>query len=492
MRGRQTATWILATAMLASAAPPLARLKSVRPVSTSSVTRITVEATGEVQWVADRLENPARLVFDFPRTVPGDGKRGIRTIPVGDARVKQLRVAETQPGRMRVVVDLAGPVDFTAERMRRSPGVVIQITSPRGLAAQQAKPIRTAEETAVRQPVGRVEPPPQTEPAPVLEAKRREPTAAEKMAAELAARPEPARESAPARDAEPPLPVVAALPPAKAVPPAPDPAPVSAPVRASPPAPRPPDRLPPAAAARGSQTLIRALGLKLGRVVLDPGHGGHDHGTIGRNGLTEKELVLDIAQRLGGLLEEQLGVEVIYTRTDDTFVPLEERTAMANEQRADLFLSIHANSAPYRNVSGVETYYLNLSTSREALNLAARENASSQRSIHELTSLIQKITTNEKIAESREFASKVQMALHGAASRLNPGAQNRGVKKAPFVVLLGASMPSILTEIGFVSNPQEEALLSKPEYRQRIAEGLLLGVKRYAETLSHFQIATKD
>jgi N-acetylmuramoyl-L-alanine amidase len=477
--------------MAASAAPPLARLKSVRPVSTGSVTRITVEATGEIQWVADRLENPARLVFDFPRTVPGDGKRGIRTIPVGDARVKQLRVAETQPGKMRVVVDLAGPVDFSAERTRRTPGVVIQITSPRSLALQQAKPIRFAEETAVRQPVGRAEPrPPEPEPGPPLEGKRREPTAAEKMAAELAARPEPPRESAQARAAEPPLPMVAALPPAKA---APEPAPVSGPLRAaSPAALPPPDRLPPAAAARGSQTLIRALGLKLGRVVLDPGHGGHDHGTIGRNGLTEKELVLDIAKRLGGLLEEQLGVEVIYTRTDDTFVPLEERTAMANEQRADLFLSIHANSAPYRSASGVETYYLNLSTSREALDLAARENASSQRSIHDLTSLIQKITTNEKIAESREFASKVQLALHGMSSRHNPGAQNRGVKKAPFVVLLGASMPSILTEIGFVSNPREEALLSKPEYRQRIAEGLLLGVKRYAESLSHFQIATKD
>jgi N-acetylmuramoyl-L-alanine amidase len=484
----------LAAALAASAAPPLVRLKSVRPVSTGSVTRITVEATGEIQWVADRLENPARLVFDFPRTLPGDGKRGIRTIPVGDARVKQLRVAETQPGRMRVVVDLAGPVDFSAEKARRTPGVVIQITSPRGLAAQQAKPVRSAEEPVVRQPVGRAEPQQtEPEPAPVLEAKRREPTAAEKMAAELAARPEAPREPpAQARAAEPPLPMAAALSSARALPPAPEPAPASAPVRASPPALRSLESLPPATAARGSQTLIRALGLKLGRVVLDPGHGGHDHGTIGRNGLTEKELVLDVAQRLGGLLEEQLGVEVIYTRTDDTFVPLEERTAMANEQRADLFLSIHANSAPYRNASGVETYYLNLSTSREALDLAARENASSQRSIHELTSLIQKITTNEKIAESREFASKVQIALHGVSSRLNPGAQNRGVKKAPFVVLLGASMPSILTEIGFVSNPREEALLSKPEYRQRIAEGLLLGVKRYAETLSHFQIATKD
>lgn len=238
--------------------------------------------------------------------------------------------------------------------------------------------------------------------------------------------------------------------------------------------------------------MIRALGLKVGRVVIDPGHGGHDHGSTGPGGLMEKELVLDVAQRLGKLIEERLGSEVIFTRNDDTFIALEDRTELANEKHADLFLSIHANSSPYPSVSGVETYYLNFSSTRDALDIASRENAGSQKSIHELSDLIQKITKHDKAEESREFASKMQTALYGAAARTNPSAKNRGVKKAPFVVLIGATMPSILAEIGFVSNPREETLLKRPEHRQKLAEALYRGLSRYAETLSHFQVAARD
>lgn len=242
----------------------------------------------------------------------------------------------------------------------------------------------------------------------------------------------------------------------------------------------------------GSRSLVRALGLKLGTVVLDPGHGGRDTGTIGPTGLTEKELVLDIARRLGALIEERLEAEVIYTRTDDVSVPLEERTALANEKKADLFLSIHANSG-VRSAAGAETYYLNFTTSRRALDVAARENASSEKTIHELQSLIQKIALKDKIEESREFASKVQAALHAAQKKTNRRAKNRGVRKAPFLVLIGARMPSVLTEVTFLSNPREERQLKRGQNRQRIAEALYKGLSQYASTLSHFQVArSKD
>ena len=239
----------------------------------------------------------------------------------------------------------------------------------------------------------------------------------------------------------------------------------------------------------GETSLVRTLGLKLQRIVIDPGHGGHDEGTQGPKGLLEKDLVLDVALRLGKLIEQRMGSEVIYTRTDDTFVPLEGRTALANEKKADLFLSIHANSSPYPRITGVETYYLNFTDSKDAMEVAARENAGSDQSIFELHDLIQKISLHDKASESRDFADRIQSALFSFSAKTFTTEKNRGVKKAPFVVLIGANMPSVLAEIGFLSNPREEALLNKPDYRQKLAEALYRGVSKYAESLSHFQVA---
>jgi N-acetylmuramoyl-L-alanine amidase len=243
--------------------------------------------------------------------------------------------------------------------------------------------------------------------------------------------------------------------------------------------------------ALGDRSLTRALGLKIGKIVIDAGHGGHDTGTIGPNGLQEKDLVLDVAKRLGRLLETRLGADVVYTRRDDTFVPLETRTAIANRERADLFISIHANSSRDEGARGVETYYLNFTSSPEALEVAARENAVSEKSIHELQDLVKKIALKEKIDESREFASDIQDSLYGGLSLSNVGIRNRGVKKAPFIVLIGANMPSILAEISFVSNPTDERKLETSEHRQRIAESLYRGVARYAGGLSGVKVASK-
>jgi N-acetylmuramoyl-L-alanine amidase len=243
--------------------------------------------------------------------------------------------------------------------------------------------------------------------------------------------------------------------------------------------------------ASGDRSLIRALGLKIGKIVIDPGHGGHDTGTIGPNGLEEKDLVLEVGKRLGKLLQTRLGAEVVYTRKDDTFIPLETRTAIANQERADLFVSIHANSSSDPEARGVETYYLNFTSSPEALEVAARENAVSEKSIYELQDLVKKIALKEKIEESREFASDVQQSLHSSLAAKSPAIRNRGVKKAPFIVLIGASMPSILAEISFVSNPSDERRLKTAEYRQRIAESLYRGIAKYVNGLSGVKVASK-
>jgi N-acetylmuramoyl-L-alanine amidase len=242
--------------------------------------------------------------------------------------------------------------------------------------------------------------------------------------------------------------------------------------------------------ALGERSLIRALGLKIGKIVVDAGHGGHDTGTIGPNGLREKDLVLDVALRLGKLLQNKLGADVVYTRDDDTFIPLETRTAIANQNQADLFISIHANSSSDPDARGIETYYLNFTSSPEALEVAARENAVSEKSIHELQDLVKKIALKEKIEESREFAADVEKSLHSGLISRSPGLKDRGVKKAPFIVLIGANMPSILAEISFVSNPTDERKLKMPEYRQKIAESLYRGVSKYVSGLSGVKVAS--
>jgi N-acetylmuramoyl-L-alanine amidase len=225
----------------------------------------------------------------------------------------------------------------------------------------------------------------------------------------------------------------------------------------------------------GTNSLIRALGLKINRVVIDPGHGGHDQGTEGPK----------------GLVQDNMGAEVIYTRSDDTFVPLEGRTALANEKKADLFLSIHANSSPIAKISGVETYYLNITGAKDAMDVAARENGPTQNSIFELQNIVKKIALHDKSEESHEFAKRVEASLYAFSLKNFPGTRDRGVKTAPFIVLIGANMPSVLAEIGFVSNSREEALLKKPDYRQKLAEALYKGMEKYTDSLSHFQAAAR-
>lgn len=239
----------------------------------------------------------------------------------------------------------------------------------------------------------------------------------------------------------------------------------------------------------GSQTLTRALGLKVARIVIDPGHGGFDTGTIGPSGLEEKDLVLDVGLRLRKLIETETNSEVFMTRSTDKFIPLEERTAIANEDGADLFISIHANASSDHRVRGIETYFLNFTSDPDALQLAARENATSQESVHQLQDLIQKIALNNKIEESQELARNIQTVLYKRMSKVSRGIHNRGVRKAPFVVLIGANMPSILTEISFLSSPHSERLLKSSAYREQIAKALFNGIENYIGNLGSVRMA---
>jgi N-acetylmuramoyl-L-alanine amidase len=239
---------------------------------------------------------------------------------------------------------------------------------------------------------------------------------------------------------------------------------------------------PPAVNGRGKFSLSRQLGLGVARIVIDPGHGGYDPGAMS-DGVAEADVVLDVAMRLERLLTQQPGVEVVLTRRANVFVSLEERTAMANRAGADLFLSIHANASEDDRARGIETYFLNFAPNPAAEAIAARENTASARTMRQLPDIVKAIALNNKIDESRDFASLVQSAMMERLKRGNGNVKDLGVKQAPFMVLIGATMPSILAEISFLTNPQEAVLLRGTAYRQQIAEALLNGIMRYQRSL---------
>jgi N-acetylmuramoyl-L-alanine amidase len=512
-RSKRLAGFLVAASLCFGAGTKIApgKVTAVRFWSLGEITRVAIEVSSDFHYKSDRLENPDRLFFDIEGARPAMENKGMHVIPVGDALIKQIRVAETHPGVTRVVLDLEKHAEFKASQLANPDRLMIEvrlkdkpappvttsvtggkriedaparavtpdIATPTVVASRtEAAPVETPKPEVARIPLKRFEPPPsnpdppRTSPAPELLAQPPDSLASKPT------RPLPPYTPPPtmfARNTAPPPPVSTLA----KDPGVPIPTPLSEPAPAK-------------RNANGERSLTRVLGLKLGRVVIDPGHGGHDVGTHGASGVYEKDIVLDVAKRLGALLEERLGSEVIYTRTDDTYIALEQRTQTANDRKADLFLSIHANSSPYRYVAGVETYYLNFTTSKAALDVAARENASSERSVFDLKDLLQKIALKDKIDESREFATRIESSLYGLSSKSNPSGKNRGVKRAPFVVLIGASMPSVLAEIGFLTNNNDETLLKKSEHRQKIAEALYKGIASYAETLSHFQVAKRD
>jgi len=526
----------------------LPRVTGIRHWSTPDYTRVAIDIEQEVKFDSQRIANPDRVFFDLRDTKLASTLVG-KTFDVDDGFLKKIRVAEFQPGRTRVVLEVDDLASYDAFLLPNPYRLIIDVHGKQSRAtlmakassamestsgasddsgadqdsaatdlgddnskADQAKPqkptVRFAKSKPTENTVAKEHPdaPPVADggaepvggigvvkttvtvpgsnrkiPKTIVEAEDEAPTTVATLEPEQL-RPEvtPAQREkiSEAEPSKPPKTKVAAeRKKGSRTAPAPDTADLGG--REARPT------------AAGDRSLIRALGLKIGKIVIDAGHGGHDTGTIGPNGLLEKDLVLDVAKRLGRLLETRLGAEVVYTRQDDTFIPLETRTAIANRERADLFISIHANSSRDSDARGVETYYLNFTSSPEALEVAARENAVSEKSIHELQDLVKKIALKEKIDESREFASDVQESLYGGLSLRSAGVRNRGIKKAPFIVLIGANMPSILAEISFVSNPADERRLQTAEHRQRIAESLYKGVSKYVSGLSGVKVASK-
>ncbi|MBF0482897.1 MAG: N-acetylmuramoyl-L-alanine amidase [Desulfovibrionaceae bacterium] len=218
--------------------------------------------------------------------------------------------------------------------------------------------------------------------------------------------------------------------------------------------------------------------------MLDPGHGGKDNGATGARGLHEKDVTLALAKILGAKLTAQ-GFTVHYTRTADVFVPLSKRTEMANAARADLFVSIHCNAHEQKSVSGLETYSMNLARSKEAAKVAARENASEQRRIGDLQSILTDLMLNSKVKESGDLAASVHGGALAGLSRYH-SLRDHGIHEAPFFVLLGAKMPAVLIEAGYVTNPEEAAALSDKAYLDKLATGLVAGLLNYKSKIERY------
>jgi N-acetylmuramoyl-L-alanine amidase len=467
-------------------------VREIRFWSDPQYTRIVIELDGVVDFRHDTVPNPQRLYIDLMGARLDRELLKAPPIEVGDTLLRRVRVGQNQANTARVVFDLEhGKPFYKISWLRNPTRMVIELRSDKVEQPLQLAVAELDRQQAAASP---------TLPNSALDKSAAVTTPAASVVAGTPAkpaRPAPQRYDPPAENPrtqpakraikETPAPDLAA-----ALPPSPRVDTAAGTPLSPPPAQALEPATPPKAASAtslGNRNLIRALGLKVGRVVIDPGHGGHDTGGIGPNGLREKDLVLDISMRLGKLIEEKLGAEVIYSRTEDGFISLRERTRIANDAKADLFVSVHANSSRTRSVRGVETYYLNFTTDSWAMAVAARENAAAEQNIHQLQDLVSKIALKEKVDESREFAAQVQKAVHSELSKEIGGLRNRGVRKAPFMVLIGAQMPAVLCEVGFISNSQDEKLLKTSAFRQKVAESIFSGLSSYAETLSGVQVA---
>jgi N-acetylmuramoyl-L-alanine amidase len=239
----------------------------------------------------------------------------------------------------------------------------------------------------------------------------------------------------------------------------------------------------PAKPTSSGYSMVRQLGLGIQRIVIDPGHGGKDPGCIGKENTYEKDIVLDICMRLKTLLLQNKGLEIILTRETDTFVPLDNRAEIANNKKADIFISIHANSYPNKRRAGVETYYLNFNKDPNVMDVAARENATTTKNISQQREILEKIIRTDKLMESRDLANRLQKSLVTRLASKYQGIKNLGVKGGPFWVLIGGEMPSVLVEISHLSNPLEEERLNTTQYRQTIAQGIYEGILQYIQSL---------
>jgi N-acetylmuramoyl-L-alanine amidase len=477
----------------------IATIREIKRTVLGDAVRVTIELDGEVPFHDERIADPDRVFIDLPSTRPTAALADKTLRFASDADiVRQVRVGRHPNNTTRIVLDAGGVATYSIYPLYNPYRLVIDCVRP--TAPRLAETIRPKP----AEPKSAESKPAETKPV--------EPKAKPSDSTMVATKP---IESKPIERAIAPRPIeikpiesrpVQVLPSRSLTAGWTRRFPYGRPVNraaiaqaltagemattgvgATPaPVPPPPAPLPssplPAIATTGGLSIARQLGLGVSRIVIDPGHGGHDPGAKGKS-VTEAELVLDIALRVEKLLEEVPGVDVILTRRTDDFVPLPERTAIANREGADLFLSIHANASPNAMAHGIETYFLNFATNTSAAAVAARENAASTLSMGEMPDIVKAIALNNKVDESRDFASHVQRAMLERLRTSNKTLKDLGVKQAPFVVLIGATMPSVLAEISFVTNPQEARLLKGNAYRQKIAESLFNAIRKYQTSL---------
>lgn len=411
-------------------------VKSIKRETLPGGDRIVIEIDREVAFKSDRIANPDRVFLDLAGTSIGDGVSSTVS-GVKGMMVSAVRLGRPNPATTRVVIDLAGSPKHSIYPLYGPYRLVIDAEGAVQLALTKTEFIE-----------------------PVISAPT---TTAVVTPVASAPTEQPATTSTPAIH----------------VPPSPLP---SAPINLKTIAPSVTIPATPSTTGAGDYSLARQLGLSVQRVVIDAGHGGHDPGAHG-NGIVEKDLVLDVALRLQKLLQNQPGVEVVLTRSTDEFIALEERTAIANRAGADLFLSIHANASTRTDARGLETYFLNFATNPEAEAVAARENATSSQSMGHLPEILRAIALNAKLAESRELASLVQTSMVRRLKAQSSAVRDLGVKQAPFVVLIGAQMPSVLAEISFLTNKSDASLLKQAAGKQRIAQALFDAIVKYQGSL---------
>ena len=470
----------------AAASRSEAQIKAIRRTVLPDVIRVAIELDREVDYHDERISGPDRVFVDLQAAQAGPGVRPSESWD--EDVVRAVRIGPRPRGSTRVVLDLANPGRYSVFTLYNPFRVVIDLDRAAAPGALLAANPGVGTDTVVPASLGV---PAASKGAALVPY----PAPVEKVIVptEEAIRPAPQVDSVAAG-------ATIAVPTASVPWPAPAAQPY-VPLQSTPPLPPPPLQpkkivstqqiakepaavmpIPPSENLQGRFSLSRQLGLGISRIVIDPGHGGHDPGAQTR-GLNEADLVLDVALRLQQLLLKTPGFEVVLTRDTDVFIPLEERTAIANRAGADLFLSIHANASRNPKARGVETYFLNFASNPDAEAVAARENSASGQTMHNLPDIVKAITLNNKLDESRDFATLVQRSMIDKLSGSNKLIRDLGVRQAPFVVLIGAGMPSILAEISFITHQQEGKLLKTPAYRQKIAEALFAGVQEYQRSL---------
>ncbi len=473
-------------------------LRNVRYQSSDDYTRIVINVDDKVPYryqllnPVPELDKPHRLYIDLEGTRLGP--KIDSQVNIADGILKQVRLGQNTPTVSRVVLDFQDLQKYQIFALESPFRIIVDVSAP-----GSSKDTQPAE---VRKPIDK-------------RAKPEEPRPAEKSVAEKAAKPQAEAAKEPVKrpvskpvaksdlKREPPVeqpqakaerrPVQRLTPAEAKKAPEEKKAPPIEPKEAQPEqelaakeAPASPvvEYTPPPESHKQSATLVEQLGLTVRTIMIDPGHGGKDPGAIGPGKVYEKDVNLRFALILGKMLEQE-GFKVLYTREKDTFIPLEDRTAQANLKNADLFISVHCNAIHLPSLSGLETYYLDLATSKDAVRVAARENAVSARSISDLQVILTDLMLNSKLKESKDLAKSVHSRVVSSV-RQKHKVRDHGVRSAPFYVLMGAKMPAILLELGYLTNPEEAKRLQSDDYLKLLAAGVVKGVAAYKTNIERF------